>query len=202
MKRRNSDEVLGPRSCSGEYAGAELCFDTSTGFPVSASVDDEQVVYEEWAQFDGCDTPTPALPLCGHRLQIEATATATSIDDLHQDLFAPLPGVSPSPNRFGAYREDQHKILVRGEVKAVPYGDALVKIYVDEKGRVQRADLLDADDKSLGTAAVGAAKHTIYSPQETDGHRVPFETTFWVNNWSTVDPLRVVATDRSSQGTD
>jgi hypothetical protein len=192
MNRRNFDG--GPRSCSGEYAGAELCFDTSTGFPVSASVDDELVVYEEWAQFDGATYPSHLALYRGHRLQMEATASVTPIDDLHQDLFAPLPGVAPSSNDLGAYREDPHKILVRSEVKAVPYGDALVKVYVDEKGRVQRADLLDADDKSLGTAAVAAAKHTIYAPQETDGHRVPFETTFSVNNWSTVDPLRVGAT--------
>jgi hypothetical protein len=37
--------------CSGRYAGAEICFDAERGFPVEATVDEEQVVYKNWSKF-------------------------------------------------------------------------------------------------------------------------------------------------------
>jgi hypothetical protein len=40
MKQQEIDGVV--QSCSEEYAGAQLCFDVSTGFPISARVDDER----------------------------------------------------------------------------------------------------------------------------------------------------------------
>jgi hypothetical protein len=200
LKRHEIDgAVLG---CSGKYAGAELCFNTATGFPVSAAVDGELIVYEQWAQFNGANYPSRFALYRNRRLQMEATTTMTPLDDSSDALFQPLPGIAPSPNRVPAYREDRHRILSRGQIYNSAYGEALVKVYVDTSGRVRRAELLDADDKSLIKAAISAAKSTVYMPEEANGHKVPFETTFWMCNWSTVDPLRVVATSSKSQGPD
>lgn len=203
MRSRNVDGVF--RSCSGEYAGAEVCFDSSTGFPTSATVDDERIVYEQWEQFNGAAYPSRVALYRGRRLQMEATTRVTpldQVDDSDRQLFHPLPGVAPTSNRFGADRSDNYKILAQGNIEAASYGDALVKVYVDESGRVRKAVLIDADDKDLGSAAMNAAKRTAYMPVETDGHRVPFETSIWTSHWSTVDPIRVPATSVISQGTD
>jgi TonB family protein len=133
---------------------------------------------------------------------MEATTTVTPLSDSDRDLFRPLSGVAPTLNRFGASREDGYQVLTRGEVNSSSFGEALVKVYVDASGRVRHAELLDADDKSLGKAALTAAKNTVYMPQEVNGHPAPFETSVWTSHWSTIDPLRVVETSRKSQGTD
>lgn len=215
MKRGNGD---GPaRSCSQEYAGAELCFDTATGFPASASVDDERVVYEQWAQYEGAAYPGRVALYRGHRLQMEATTTVTALDGSsrtdsnltdssraasNSDLFQPLPGVTPSPNRDGASRGDKYTILKGSRMDTSSSGEALVKVSVGESGRVLHAELLDADDKSLGKAAIAAAKELVYMPLEVNSRSVPFETTFWTSHWSIADPLNFPATSRQSQGTD
>ena len=200
MKQREIDGVL--LKCSGEYAGAELCFFTATGFPALAAVDEERVVYEQWAQYNGVAYPSCLALYRGHRLQMEATTTVTPLDNSNNELFQPLPGITPSSNRFGAYREDNYRVLKWSRMDTNAHGEALVKVFVNESGRVKKAELLDADDKSLGKAAITAAKELVYMPQEINGHRVPFETTFWTSNWSTPDPLRFASTSLKSQGTD
>jgi Gram-negative bacterial TonB protein C-terminal len=200
MKSRDAD---GSRlSCSGEFAGAEVCFDTATGFPASAAVDEERVVYEQWSQFGGAAYPGRVALYRGHRLQMEATTAVTPLDESSNDLFQPLPGVTPSPNRLGAYRTDKFRLLKGSQMDTDSHGEALVKVFVDKSGRVKNAELLDADDKSLSKAALTAAKQLVFMPQEVDGHRVPFETTFWMSHWSTPDPISFSSTSRSSQGTD
>jgi hypothetical protein len=200
MKRRYLDDVL--RTCSEVYAGAELCFDPATGFPSTATVDNERIVYEEWVQFNGKSFPSRLALYRGNRLQMEAITTVTPLDDPNDALFHELPGVEPSPNRIPASREDQYQILSRGHLNAFSYGEALVKVHVDERGHVQHAEVIDADDRSLAKAALAAAKELVYMPQEIDGHRVSFDTTYWVDHWSTVDPLRIPATSLKSQATD
>jgi TonB family protein len=200
MKRRYLDDVL--RSCSEVYAGAELCFDPATGFPATATVDDERTVYKEWAQFNGKSFPSRLALYRGNRLQMETITTVTRLDDRDGALFHELPRVEPSPNRIPAHRDDDYEILSRGHFNTFSYGEALVKVHVNEAGRVQHAEVIDADDKSLGKAALAAAKEVVYMPREIDGHRVSFDTTFWVDHWSTVDPLRIPATSLKSQGTD
>jgi hypothetical protein len=189
------------RSCSGEFAGAEICFYISTGYPASAHLDEERVVYEQWAQFNGSSYPSRIALYRGRRLQMEATTTVTPLEDTSDKLFQPLPGVTPSSNRFGAYREDRkYKVLTRGELYGPFYGEALVKINVDESGRVRHAELIDADDGSVGRAAVEAAKRTVNMPFEMNGQRMPFQTTFYAGHWSTTDPLWVPETSKKSQG--
>jgi hypothetical protein len=188
--------------CSGKYAGAELCFNAATGFPVSAALDGELVVYEQWGEFNGANYPTRLALYRNHRLQMEATTTVTPLNDASDALFQPIPGVTPISNSIPVSREDGHRVLWWGQIGGSDYGEALVRVYVDESGLVRRAELLDVDDISLGPKAISAAKSTVYMPAEKDGKRVPFETTFQTSNWSRTDPIRVAATSLQSQGTD
>jgi TonB family protein len=133
---------------------------------------------------------------------MEATTTITPLGDASDSLFQPPHGVTPIPNRIPVSREDGHRVLWWGQIEGSDYGEALVRVYVDESGRVRHAELLDADDRSLGPKAISAAKRTVYMPEEVNGKRVPFETTFRASNWSRIDPIRVAATSLQSQGTD
>ncbi len=199
LQQRNIEGV--EMSCSGVFGGAEICFDDLTGFPADASLDAERVVYKEWGQFDGASYPSRWEVYRGQRLQMEAKTTVTALEG-PDTLFAPLSGVTAEANLNGAPRETPHQILSRGSVDSPSYGQALVKVSVDGAGRVRNAELLDADDRALGAAAVKAARQTVYVAEEAQGRNVPFETTFRVNQWSTVDPLTVVGTGRRLQGED
>jgi len=200
MKRRNVDGRT--LSCSGVHAGAEICFDSETGLPSSASVDDEHVVYEEWAQFKGACYPSKVALYRGKRLQMEATTTVTDLDDSSRHLFEALPGVTPTANQYGALRKDRFRLLQRPDLAFNSYGEVLVKVSVNKAGNVMHAELLDADDKALGKAAVKAALGLVYLPYEEDGVQKPFETYFWTSHWSTPDPLTNPVTSRASQGID
>ena len=199
LQQRNVDGT--EMSCSGVFGGAEICFDDLSGFPVEASLDGERVVYKEWEQMDGTAYPSRWEVYRGQRLQMQAKTTITAFD-APDTLFAPLAGVTPEPTGSGASREAQHRIASRGKIESASYGQALVKVYVDASGRVRSAELMDADDRSLGAAALKAARQTIYVPEEGQGVRVPFQTTFWVNQWSSVDPLTGSATGKRAQGED
>jgi len=199
LKSMKVDGVM--LSCSPKIAGADICFDTSTGLPALADLDDERVVYMEWRAHGRFAYPSRWALYRGKRLQMAAT-TKTSSLEASEPLFAPLAGVTPVPNRFGVQRDASHRILVEGAIESPPYSQALVKVSVDGKGRVRQAELLDADDRSLGSAALAAARNTRYSPEIDDGRGIPFEAAFRVNQWSTIDPLAVEATSIPSQGPD
>jgi hypothetical protein len=189
-------------ACSSNYGGAEICFNQDTGFPAEASLDDERVVYRTWSEFAGKYFPSRWAVYRGGRLQMEVNTAIAGLE-MTPNLFDPLPGVDPRPNLRGAQLEDSDQVLSKGELKRASFGQALVKVSVDRNGRVTRAELVDADDKSLAAAAIEAAKKTVYMPRESAaGENTSFETAFRVEQWSTVDPIRIGATSLKSQASD
>ncbi len=189
-------------SCSGKFAGAEICFDAESGFPIEATVDQEQVVYQSWSPFGDGFYPNKLTLYRGRRLQLEASTIITDLSNSKKDAFRIPPGATESSPVNGMFRVETHRLVKSGQVDTASLGDALVKVFVDDTGRVRRAELLDADDKYLGAAALKAAKQTLYLPDRSSGERQAFEGEFFVSQWSTVDPIRVEATSAASHGTD
>jgi hypothetical protein len=199
MNRRKIRGVM--FSCSGKYAGAEICFDAESGFPIEATVDQEQVVYQGWSPFGDGFYPNRLALYRGRRLQLEASTTIADLTSTKGTFQIPAGATESSPVH-GMYRVESHHLVRSGQVDTASFGDALVKVFVDDTGRVRRAELLDADDKYLGAAALRAAKQTLYVPDRSSGERQAFEGEFFVSQWSTVDPMRVEATSVESHGTD
>ena len=189
-------------SCSGKYVGAEICFDSETGFPIEATVDQEQVVYKGWAPFGDGFYPNRLALYRGRRLQLEASTTITYLTTSKKDTFRIPAGATESLPVHRMYRAESHRLVRSGQVNTASFGDALVKVFVDDTGKVRRAELLDADDKYLGVAALRAVMQTVYVPDQSSGERQAFEAEFLVSQWSAVDPLRIEATSLASQGQD
>jgi hypothetical protein len=189
-------------SCSGRYAGAEICFDAESGFPVEATVDQEQVVFKSWAKFGEGFYPSRLALYRGRRLQMEASTAITPLAASERALFRPPAGASERSALDGMYSVESHRLAASDHANTASFCDALVKVFVDDTGRVRRAELLDADDKDLGAAALSAARRAVYVPDRKSGESQAFETGFFVSQWSTADPLRVEATSQASQGTD
>jgi TonB family protein len=68
-----------------------------------------------------------------------------------------------------------HRVYVRGRATTVVQGSALVHVWVDGKGRVTRAEVLDADDAETAAGALEAAQKTMFYPERENGQPSPFE---------------------------
>jgi hypothetical protein len=201
--KMNRRKIMGVMfSCSGKHAGAEICFDSETGFPIEATVDQEQVVYKGWAPFGDGFYPTRLALYRGRRLQLEVSTTITYLTTSEKDTFQIPAGATESSPVHGMYPVESHRLVRSGEADTASFGDALVKVFVDDSGKVRRAELLDADDKNIGAAALRAAMQTVYVPDRTSGERQAFEAQYFMSQWSTIDPLRVEATSLASQSSD
>jgi hypothetical protein len=188
--------------CTGRYAGAEICFDAEFGFPIEATVDDEQVVYKGWEKLADDFYPSRFALYRGRRLQLEASTTITPLTTSNDAVFRIPVGATESSPEHGMFGFESHRFVRLGQVNSISFGDALVEVFVDDTGRVRHAELLDADDEEVGAAALRAAKQTAYIPDRGSGERRAFEAEFIVSHWSTVDPLRIEAISLASQGTD
>jgi len=174
----NRDENGEPLRCSGTISNAEVCFYAKTGYPASITLDGERILYREWATFNDVPYgvrfyPAHFLLYRDSRLQMEGSMSITTIDQIDPKL---LEKPSDAEAIFTANREEPHEILFQGRLEGGLSGEALVRIHVDASGRVSSAELLDADYNEIGTAAVEAAKRTVYMPLDVDGVRKPFET--------------------------
>jgi hypothetical protein len=189
-------------SCSGPFAGAEICFDAELGFPIEATVDQEQVVYAEWAKFGDIFYPSRLALYRGRRLQMEAVTRIRALTPSDGGIFRAPDGAEVLSAVNGWFHFDNDPRAFTQDVDTTLFGDAQVKIFVDDTGKVRRAELLDADDEDLGAAALRAARLVVYAPDRGSGERQAFEGQFFVSRWSTVDPMSVEVTSLASQGTD
>ena len=57
-------------------------------------------------------------------------------------------------------------------------GEAQVKVWVNEKGKVTKEEVEDADDKDLAVTLFRRLRSTLYQPYLVNGSYVSFETTF------------------------
>jgi TonB family protein len=178
MALQNRAENGEPVRCSGMIAGAEVCFYAKTGYLASMTLDGERVVYREWATFNDKTYGAKIYPARfqlyrGERLQMEGKMSVEAIEEMDPKLLEkPADGEAT----FSINREELHEVLYQGKLADGLSGEALVRIHVDTSGRVTSAELIDADDKEIGAAAVEAARNTVYMPLEVEGVRKPFET--------------------------
>jgi hypothetical protein len=189
-------------SCSGKFAGAEICFDAGLGFPVEAMVDQEQVVYEDWKKFGDGFYPGRLALYRGRRLQMEAVTRIRALTPADREIFRAPEGAEVLSAVDGWFHFENDPRAYTQVLDTPLFGDAQVKIFVDDTGKLRRAELLDADDEDLGAATLRAARLAAYKPDRSSGERQAFEGQFFVSRWSTVDPMRIEATSHASHGTD
>jgi hypothetical protein len=120
---------------------------------------------------------------------LEATMTVAS-NDVSPDVFAVPEGAvqvkSGTPlSAFEVPGADLaapfHPVLSHGvsTLRPVTSGSAQVYVWVDEKGKVTKAVLEDADDKDIGDYALDAARRTIYAPYQEKGKYMGFRTSIY-----------------------
>jgi hypothetical protein len=184
------DTIAGMQlTCAGDSGSAVMCFDQATGFVMSAAMDADGVTYEGWQKVGWKYLASTVRVMHYKRMLVEAKLTVASTD-FTADVFGRVDGLRElAPIRepgsaVAVSTAPQHKTLVRGaSAKAKgSRGNAQVRAWVDDHGKVIRAEVEDADDEQLAAWALECAQKTVFAPERQNGLASGFE----VNIFSTI----------------
>ncbi|TCK71947.1 energy transducer TonB [Acidipila rosea] len=167
-----------PLLCASDETTTNLCFDPLIHVYAYAQLLNQTVIYSDW-QTVGTHTAAATIRIWdGKRLMVEADGRVEEVKKFPPTIFVAPGDAEPAPDA------EKYKIIKYGRVHEVDvYGNALIHVQVDEKGRVTKAQLIDADDKELKHIALEYAKGTRYEPYLVNGQPTPFETTLLFHNF-------------------
>jgi hypothetical protein len=194
--------------CGGNGQSALICLDPSSGFIIFGTVDGETVDYSTWRKLGWrylagevqitrlekmlvdakMTVASGAVPPDVFAIPEEAVESNASTDATRGaeglgfvGAFAMEP-LGPDKTNVGLDSSGKHRLLTRGGYGNVfPHssGKAQVKVWVDERGRVTKAVLEDADDMDVADAALASARGATYAPEQENGHPVGFQTAYF-----------------------
>jgi len=176
-------------TCAGIGATAQMCFDQTTGFMVSARWNAERVVYEGWHKVDSWKYREGTLRIMHDtNVLVEAKLTVASTE-FSDEVFKQIDGLievapmRPPGEDMPASTTPQHKVLVSGSSASSRglSGYAQVRVWVDQHGMVARAEVEDADDAQVAAAALESAQKRVYEPGRENGQPAGFETTIFTS---------------------
>ncbi len=176
--------------CAGDTEQAQVCVDSSSGLYFSAGKEGTLVTYDKWVPVGQRFLPTSIVLSRGKKILLEAKGTVEApAAEKTQDQFQPPAGAieidTTQRDEHGVplgQDQDRYRIVHREPVRISArgvYGNVLVQVQVDARGRVRKADVLDSDDRALESPALDAARATVYAPYEVSGQYAPFETTIF-----------------------
>src|ERR1017187_3111068 len=197
------DQKMKPRTvdgasltCGGEDTRGAVCFDPATGYVSLVIRDEEKVAYEDWKQVGPLHLATTVRKSFGKHLLFEAKLVDAS-DTVSPDAFAVPAGAIQEPagtrideQRGLVFSKEPHPQLpptpnARATQAAPPpmvSGQAVVRVWVDQKGMVSKAVVEDADDKESADAGYAHATLLVYAPYLENGHPASFETSYFMRS--------------------
>ena len=173
--------------CGGDPLKAMICFEEATGLPDLTMRHDEMVAYRDWRQIGPWHMAGLVNMMNGKHLLFEAKLTV-ALAEVPPDAFSVPAGATEVPAETLIGEQDidvthkwPHPMKRRGSVTLMMQsntGSAQVKVWVNEKGNVTKAEVEDADNKDIASQAKDAALATLYQPYIENGIPVSFETLF------------------------
>jgi hypothetical protein len=188
MKPRTVDGVA--LTCGGSDDRGAVCFDPATGYVSLVIKDAEKVAYEDWKQVGPLHLAGTVRKTYGKHELFEAKLTDSSVE-VSPDALAVPAGAIQEPT--GTRLDEQRGLVFRAEAhpqvppsqKKTPQapppsasGQAVVRVWVDEKGMVSKAVVEDADDKESADAGYGRATLLEFVPYLENGKPSKFETSY------------------------
>lgn len=161
-----------PLLCASDNAGTTLCFDPLVHVFAWSQTFNQTVMYADWRPIGTHTVPCDIRIYEDKHLLVEATGSVQPVKKFARGLF-----VMP-PESAAAAEPEEHKILRYGNANAGSiYGNVMLQLTANAKGRVKKAVVIDSDDKHLEGQAKHFARKTIYEPYIVNGQPQPFETT-------------------------
>ena len=192
MKPRTVDGVS--LTCGGQDDRGSVCFDPATGYVSVIIKDQEKVAYEDWKQVGPLHLAGTVRKSFGKHLLFEAklvdAAAVVSADALAVPAGAiqEPAGTRIDEQRGLVFRVEAHPQVPPSQTKAPQSpppsasGQAVVRVWVDQKGMVSKAVVEDADDKESADAGYGRATLLAYVPYVQDGKPAAFETSYFMRS--------------------
>jgi len=176
--------------CGGDNLTDSICFEAATGYPTRVQRNDGKFEYEDWRQIGSLSLAGVVRMTNVNQLLFEARLTEAS-DAISPEAFSVPPGATLLPEgsrieiRQGIFPPaPNHPMIRKGAglgMRLNSTGEAQVKVWVDEKGKVTKEEVEDADDKDLAVIALQEARTTLYQPYRVNGSNVGFETMFYLS---------------------
>jgi uncharacterized membrane protein YgcG len=192
------DQKLKPRTvdgvalvCGGQDDRGSVCFDPATGYVALIIKDQERVAYEDWKQVGSEHLAGTVRKSFGKHELFEAKLVEAS-DKVSPDAFAVPAGATQEPagtrideQRGLVFSKEPHPQLPPAPTQAAPppmvAGQAVVRVWVDQKGQVSKAQVEDADDKESADAGYAHATLLVYAPYQENGKPASFETSYYMH---------------------
>jgi hypothetical protein len=178
--------------CGGDDARS-ICFDPTTGYVSLAILGEDKVAYEGWKQIGSQHLAAVVRRTFGKHLLFEAKLTE-ALDTVSPDTFAVPAGATEEPQGVSFSEqlgvtfpvEQQPQMPISAHYRPMPSGlrtggQAIVTVWVNEKGRVTKAVVVDADDKENAEAAYEQATATVQLPNLENGHPASSETSYYLH---------------------
>jgi hypothetical protein len=160
-------------TCAGDAGTAVACFDRATGFLMSAAVDREGMVYQGWRKVGDWAYRASTVQVAhdGHLL-VEGKITAADTT-IPEGTFVPGAGMKEMTLSLGGVYARANKLrnlqlAFTLPVNDGPSGKALVHVWLDDKGKVKKSALEDADDPKVAESALRMVASSSFPPNPAD----------------------------------
>jgi hypothetical protein len=191
--------------CGTTETGLELCFGQATGLIASARIKDEVIRYGDWLLIGNRFVPGSIEMRLGERLLFSAHGSV-DILSMDESLFTPQPGAWQMGGPVSIVRDSSTDSARHSDLSiptaADPSlkkrtsdtvftrraaqcpttempdqaGSAKVILEVDQRGRVRKARIEDADSEEIASAAIKNVRQCKYEPNVSDGRPIAFES--------------------------
>lgn len=171
-----------PFDCTAQIFDMRICFDPMAHVLAFAQMMNQTVTWEDWQPVGTHTAPRRFRIYDGDRLILEASGAADVVKTFPADLFV-IPAGQPDMGEPENNGTPPHRIIsMKNQDETLLYGNVLMHLFVDAKGEVKKAEVVDADNDNL----IGDAKHFSrslkFAPQMKDGVAVPFDEYLYVQH--------------------
>ena len=165
-----------PLLCANDNAGTAICFNPFIGLFAYAQMFNQTVMYDNWLPVGSHTVPGNIRIFQDKKLLLEASGTVEVVKKFPPH-FMEVPDTPSQPDPASLHKVLQSKGM---DLTQPRFGNASLRLSVDENGHVAKVEIVDSDDKRLEGPARKFAQHLIFAPQMENGRAVPFETVIYV----------------------
>jgi TonB family protein len=165
-----------PLICANDNDGTAICFNPLVHIFAYAQMFNRTIMYDQWLPIGTHVVPGVIRIYQDKKLLVEATGTVEAVKTFPPHFMQ----VPDTPSQTDP--ANMHKILHYEplDISQMRYGNIAVRISVDEKGKVTKAEVADSDDKHLDGVARKFARKLLMQPEIKDGSPVPYDTVIYL----------------------
>ncbi|WP_158751689.1 energy transducer TonB [Acidobacterium sp. S8] len=165
-----------PLLCANDNDGTAICFNPFIHLFAYAQMFNRTIMYDQWLPIGTHSVPGNIRIFEDKKLLVEATGTVEAVDKFPPH-FMQIPETPSQPDPAKAHKIVSYKPM---DISQMRYGNIQIHIFVDEQGKVTKAEIVDSDDKHLEGIARKFARSLVMQPQMQNGAPVPYDTMIYL----------------------